>query len=109
MDKKYDKVLSQCRYEYYKKNRVNESTAADMILAKIKNGYDPNEADVFELMCDDDSKINQYRKYYNIKKQIENDEKISESDLMFLIEQLNLNSSESNELIKQFKKKGLVI
>ena len=109
MNQKYNNVLSQCRYEYYKKNRVNKTKNADLILTKINKGYEPNEADVFELMCEDYNKINMFRKYYDIKTKIENDEKIPEKDLLFLIEQLNLNSDESDELIKQFKEKGIVI
>ena len=56
----YDKDLEQAlinkRYEQYQKQKINNSDSANSIMNKIKNGQIPNDADVFELCCDDQKK-----------------------------------------------------
>ena len=46
---------------------------------KIKNGYISNDADVFELCCDDQKKVDEYREMFDIKQRVK-DGKISEQD-----------------------------
>ena len=48
-----DRSIINKRYNYYLKTKTNNSEHANKILEKIKNGYEPNDADVFELYCDD--------------------------------------------------------
>lgn len=50
----YGKVSQ--RYDYYSKERLNFSDNATSIMNKIKDGYVPNEADVFELLERDQKK-----------------------------------------------------
>lgn len=53
-------------FDYYNNNRENYSESANNIMIKIKNGYKPNMADIFELFCTDEEKINDYRMKFNI-------------------------------------------
>ena len=96
------------RFEYYSEKRLNFSDDSNSIINKIKDGYDPNEADVFELLETDQRRIDEYRKFYNIRKNIEDNGNISEEDLEFLVKKLNVDEKTSNKLIDGFKEKGVV-
>ncbi len=96
------------RYDYYSEERLNFSDNATIIMNKIKDGYDPNEADVFELLERDQKRIDDYRKFYNIRKDIEDTGKISEGDLKFLIESLGVDEETSKKMYEGFKEKGVV-
>ena len=107
----YDKDLEQAlinkRYEQYQKQKINNSDSANNIMNKIKNGYIPNEADVFELCCDDQKKVDEYRKMFDIKQRVK-DGKISEQDYQFLINKIGINDDYLQSLIKKmFLAKGV--
>lgn len=102
----YGKVSQ--RYDYYSKERLNFSDNATSIMNKIKDGYVPNEADVFELLERDQKKIDDYRKFYNIRKNMEDTGKISEGDLKFLIESLDVDDKTSKIMYEGFKNNGLI-
>ncbi len=94
-EKELEQATIKSRYEYYKKNRKNFSKEAETILDKIREGYIPNEADVFELLETDQRKINQYRKFYEIKDSISKNGRINQEDLKFLIQQLGIDEQTS--------------
>ena len=50
-NKEYEQAIINQRYNYYLSKKINNSDHANMILEQIKNGYEPNDADVFELCC----------------------------------------------------------
>ena len=107
----YDKDLEQAlinkRYEQYQKQKINNSDSANNIMNKIKNGYIPNDADVFELCCDDQKKVDEYREMFNIKQRVK-DGKISEQDYQFLISKIGINDDYLQSLIKKmFLAKGI--
>ena len=107
----YDKDLEQAlinkRYEQYQKQKINNSDSANSIMNKIKNGYIPNDADVFELCCDDQKKVDEYREMFNIKQRVK-DGKISEQDYQFLISKIGINDDYLQSLIKKmFLAKGV--
>ena len=107
----YDKDLEQAlinkRYEQYQKQKINNSDSANSIMNKIKNGYIPNDADVFELCCDDQKKVDEYREMFNIKQRVK-DGKISEQDYQFLINKIGINDDYLQSLIKKmFLAKGI--
>ena len=107
----YDKDLEQAlinkRYEQYQKQKINNSDSATNIMNKIKNGYIPNEADVFELCCDDQKKVDEYREMFDIKQRVK-DGKISEQDYQFLINKIGINDDYLQSLIKKmFLAKGV--
>ena len=107
----YDKDLEQAlinkRYEQYQKQKINNSDSANSIMNKIKNGYIPNDADVFELCCDDQKKVDEYRETFNIKQRVK-DGKISEQDYQFLISKIGINDDYLQSLIKKmFLAKGV--
>ena len=107
----YDKDLEQAlinkRYEQYQIQKINNSDSANNIMNKIKNGYIPNEADVFELCCDDQKKVDEYREMFDIKQRVK-DGKISEQDYQFLINKIGINDDYLQSLIKKmFLAKGV--
>ena len=107
----YDKDLEQAlinkRYEQYQKQKINNSDSANSIMNKIKNGYIPNDADVFELCCDDQKKVDEYREMFDIKQRVK-DGKISEQDYQFLINKIGINDDYLQSLIKtMFLAKGV--
>ena len=107
----YDKDLEQAlinkRYEQYQKQKINNSDSANSIMNKIKNGYIPNDADVFELCCDDQKKVDEYREMFDIKQRVK-DGKISEQDYQFLISKIGINDDYLQSLIKKmFLAKGV--
>ena len=107
----YDKDLEQAlinkRYEQYQKQKMNNSDSANSIMNKIKNGYIPNDADVFELCCDDQKKVDEYREMFDIKQRVK-DGKISEQDYQFLISKIGINDDYLQSLIKKmFLAKGV--
>lgn len=107
----YDKDLEQAlinkRYEQYQKQKINNSDSANNIMNKIKNGYIPNDADVFELCCDDQKKVDEYREMFDIKQRVK-DGKISEQDYQFLINKIGINDDYLQSLIKKmFLDKGV--
>ena len=107
----YDKDLEQAlinkRYEQYQKQKINNSDSANNIMNKIKNGYIPNDADVFELCCDDQKKVDEYREMFNINQRVK-DGKISEQDYQFLINKIGINDDYLQSLIKKmFLAKGV--
>lgn len=107
----YDKDLEQAlinkRYEQYQKQKMNNSDSANNIMNKIKNGYIPNDADVFELCCDDQKKVDEYREMFDIKQRVK-DGKISEQDYQFLISKIGINDDYLQSLIKKmFLAKGV--
>ena len=107
----YDKDLEQAlinkRYEQYQKQKINNSDSANSIMNKIKNGYIPNDADVFELCCDDQKKVDEYREMFDIKQRVK-DGKISEQDYQFLINKIGINDDYLQSLIKKmFLDKGV--
>ena len=106
--KELEKATTKARYEYYKKNRINFSKSSEEILEKIKNGYIPNEKDVFELLTTEEEKINQYKKFYDIKDSISKNGTIDKENLDFLIKQLNLDEQTTNMLIQLFEAKGKI-
>ena len=107
----YDKDLEQAlinkRYEQYQKQKINNSDSDNNIMNKIKNGYIPNDADVFELCCDDQKKVDEYREMFDIKQRVK-DGKISEQDYQFLINKIGINDDYLQSLIKKmFLAKGV--
>ena len=69
----YDKDLEQAlinkRYEQYQKQKINNSDSANSIMNKIKNGYIPNDADVFELIFNNNKNLINIKKVSNAQKQ----------------------------------------
>ena len=92
-------IKSSANYEFFLKNSVNKSESAKAILEKIKNGYNPTEADIFELMNTDQERIDEYRAFHDIRDKVSSNEKISKEDLELLISELDLDGKLSPELV----------
>lgn len=104
----YNSAIINQRYNYYLSKKINNSDHANMILEQIKKGYEPNDADVFELCCDNQEKIDGYREMYDIKQRAK-DGKISTEDYNYLINKMNINDEYLESTLKQtFISKGIL-
>ena len=95
-----DRSIINKRYNYYLKTKTNNSEHANKILEKIKNGYEPNDADVFELYCDDEEKITEYREMFDIKQRVKGGQ-ISEKDYEYLIKKIGINDKFLEEALRE--------
>lgn len=84
--KKNNQALQERRIEAYSKYRRNFSNEAELIMKKLYEGKEISQLEVFILSCDDEKKIEQYKKFYNTREQINNGS--------ISLEQLELLSSE---------------
>lgn len=108
-NKDLEQALISQRYEQYQKQKINNSDSANAIMDKIKNGYIPNEADVFELCYDNQKKVDEYREMFDVKQRVK-DGPISEQDYQFLINKIGINDDYLQSLIKQiFLNKGILV
>lgn len=73
--------------EYWKANQQNFSQEAEEVIKKAQEGKKLSELDVFILTCPEQEKIDEYRKFYNIRESIKDGTVIKE-DLHFLIDTL---------------------
>ena len=99
-DEEFNKAIIKQRYNYYLSKKVNNSESANKILERIKDGYEPNAADIFELCCDDQKKIDEYREMFDVEQRVKNG-KISEADYDFLIEKVGINDEYLESLLRQ--------
>lgn len=114
--KKQNQTLLDRRIEAYSKYRRNFSPEAENIMRKLYDGKEISPLEVFILSCDDKRKIEQYKKFYDIREKINNGNisyeqlellsgelQIDDEDLkMRLIETIN----EKNENNYQLNKKN---
>jgi len=99
-NKEYEQAIINQRYNYYLSKKINNSDHANMILEQIKNGYEPNDADVFELCCDEQDKIDEYREMYDIKQRVK-DGQISEEDYNYLINKIGVKDEYLESALRQ--------
>ena len=99
-NEEFNKAIINQRYNYYLSKKVNNSESANKILERIKDGYEPDDADVFELCCNDQKMIEEYREMFDIKQRVKNGN-ISKSDYDFLIEKVGVNDEYLESLLKQ--------
>ena len=109
MDKDLEIAINKQRYNFYYNHRKNYSKRADMILEKIKNGYNPNDADVFEIFCDDEEQIKKYRYIFELKERVK-DGYISYEDFYSIIDSIGINDYNIVDAIKhEYEAKGILV
>lgn len=99
-NEEFNKAIINQRYNYYLSKKVNNSESANKILERIKDGYEPNTADIFELCCDNQKKIDEYREMFDVEQRVKNG-KISKADYEFLIEKIGINDEYLESLLRQ--------
>ena len=83
-------------YDFYRKHTVNRTEGALIILKKIKNGYEPTNADFFELTNTDPKIIEEYREFHSL------DDSESDKDyIAFLAKDYGLSEEVVEELIDE--------
>lgn len=102
-------ALTKQTYEYYANHCINKTNRAVKILESIKNGHILDKYEIFELMCDDYSKIEEYTKMEKLKDKISYNEAITKEDFEFLCNEINIDETEKRQIIVVFEKRGLFI
>jgi len=98
--KKNNQALQERRIEAYSKYRRNFSTEAELIMKKIYEGKEISQLEVFILSCDDENKIEQYKKFYNIREQINNGN-ISPEQLELLSNELKIDDEDLKRRLEE--------
>ena len=85
--------------EYWKSQQKNFSESANLVIEKVQNGKKLNELDIFTLICDDDEKIQEYKKFFDIRESIK-DGKLTQEGLDFLVDKLCGNDTDMAKKMK---------
>ena len=96
-------------YENYANARVNNSEQADLILERIKYGHIPTKYEIFELMCDDPIKIEQYITLQTIKDRVNSNDVIAKEDFDTLSDIIGLDQETSEQIRLSFVNKGILV
>lgn len=108
-EEEFERAIIKQRYNFWLEKRINYSNSANEILERISEGYDPNEADVFELCCDNEEQIRQYRAMYELKQRVKGG-KISKKDFAILIKEIGLeNDIMGSKLKDEFINLGILV
>ena len=108
MDEESKKIIAQNNYRFYLEHLGNDSPEALALLEKIKEGYNPNQRDVFVIMCDDKNKIEEYTRFYDIRERVSKGV-ISEEDFDYLIMRMEIGDKALEQSLKaEFIKKGIL-
>ena len=75
---------------------------------RIKNGYEPNEAPVFELISSHQNCVDLYRKMFNIRNEMNKNHSLSLGNLEFLIQALDLEKEYSQKLMEEFLERDVI-
>lgn len=100
-------IINQ-RYKFWLSQRKNFSESANLILSKIKDGYDPNDADVFEICSDNEKQIEEFRNMYKLKQRVKKG-KISEEDFNYLVTLIGFDDNIIQLMKTEFLKKGILV
>lgn len=105
--KKNNKALMERRIEAYSKYRRNFSNEAEAIMKKLYEGKELSQLEVFILSCDDEQKIDQYKKFYRLRENINNGS-LSPEQFEILSSELRIDDADLkrrlNETMDNYKK-----
>ena len=109
MEAETKKIIAKQNYDFYLSKLGNDTPEALELLEKIKNGYEPNQRDVFVIMCNDLEQIKEYTTFYDLRERIKNGI-VSEQDFNYLISAMQINDPVIEEqLRKKFIEKGILV
>lgn len=103
-----ENAIVKQRYNFWLSQRKNFSESANLILSRIKDGYYPNDADVFELCSDNEKHIEEYRNMYELKQRVK-EGKISRNDFNNLVTIIGFGDDAIQLLGEEFYKKGMLV
>ena len=96
-------------YEFWANKRENISPRTDELLKQILNGHILSKTEVFEMVCSDQEKVEEYTKYEDLKQKVLDSNGITLEDLNQLCQTIG-SDSKTTELIKtEFENKGFLI
>ena len=95
----WKKLIIADNLKDWRSEQKNFSAEAEAVFEKIQNGEELTELDVFIICNDNQKQIDEYKKFYNIRKNIK-DGKLSKNDLYFLIDTLCGDDWESADKLK---------
>ena len=96
-------------YEYWANNRTNISPRTDNMLLSILNGHILNKIEVFEMICDDPTKVEAYAKFERLKGRTSDNAGITLEDLNELCSIIGFDEQMSDAIRTGFADKGLII
>lgn len=96
-------------YEFWANKRENISPRTDELLKQILNGHILSKTEVFEMVCSDQEKVEEYTKYEDLKQKVLDSNGITLEDFNQLCQTIG-SDSKTTELIKtEFENKGFLI
>ena len=109
MEEQTKKIIAKQNYDFYLSKLGNSTPEALDLLERIKNGYQPNQRDVFVIMCDNLEQIERYTTFYDLRERTKNGT-ISERDFNFLLKEMQINDPNlESQLRSKFTEKGILI
>ena len=96
-------------YDYWINNRTIVSKRTDELLNMILEGHVLDETEGFEMICDDESKINSYRRFNELRHKILKDKKITSDEFNELCNMMELDSHAQKLVLEEYIKDGIII
>ncbi len=96
-------------YEFWSNNRTVVSKRTDELLQKILNGHTLNNIESFEMICDDEKKVEEYSKFEILKNNIQKSNGISLDDFMELCFIIGFDTQTTYIIKSLFETQGLII
>jgi hypothetical protein len=96
-------------YEFWSNNRTVVSKRTDELLQKILNGHTLNNIESFEMICDDEKKVEEYSKFEILKNNIQKSNGISLDDFMELCSIIGFDTQTTYIIKSLFETQGLII
>lgn len=92
--------INRININFWKEHQKNFSDEAMEIYNRAINGEKLTELDHFILITEDQQKVDQYKKFYNIKEDIKNNN-LSQEGLDFLVDTMCGEDKQNATLLKQ--------
>lgn len=106
----FEQKIIEERFKCYTSDRKNFTEEAEKIMEKIKNGYDPTNEEVFELITDSNNPLEMERlKEYKLLNEIRKravEGTITKEDFEILTSKMGLEDYFKDLLYQEFSKQG---
>ena len=96
-------------YEFWANKRENISSKTDELLKKILDGHTLNKSEVFEMMCSDPEKVEEYSKYDDLNQKITDNNGITLDDFNDLCKTVGFDSKMTELVRIGFESQGKII
>lgn len=97
-NEEFKQALVNQNIKAYSSQRKNFTVEADLIMEKVARGEELSQIEVFTLICDEPIKLEQYKKYHDLKEKVLNGN-LNNEDLQFMARELNGNDSTLEKIL----------